>query len=104
MSGEREEHAREVSSLAEARDTLQEKLREMEGEREKKGEVSPGDERSRELLDCVEEMNRKTSASLVETKEKTKVSCSIKFKCYIQQMAHTQSRTRVKSSKRVGAS
>ena len=84
MSKEREEHAREVSSLTEARDRLQETLRGIGGWEEREEgegeEVSAGDERSRGLLEQlgrVEEMNRKTSASLKETMEKTKVSCKM---------------------------
>ncbi|CAI8014549.1 Janus kinase and microtubule-interacting protein 3 [Geodia barretti] len=79
VSKEREEHAREVSSLTEARDQLQEKLRGVGGWEEREEgegeEVSAGNERSRELLeqlDRVEEMNRKTSGSLKETMKKTK--------------------------------
>ena len=84
MSKEREEHAREVSSLTEARDQLQEKLRGVGGWEEREEgegeEVSAGNERSRELLEQlgrVEEMNRKTSGSLKETMKKTKVSCKM---------------------------
>lgn len=81
---EREQHTREVASLTETRDQLQEKLREREEREEaEEGEEvaggSGGGERSRELLKQlgrVEEMNRKTSARLRQTKEKTKVSCN----------------------------
>ena len=80
---EREQHTREVASLTETRDQLQEKLREREEREEGEGEEvaggsGGGGERSRELLEQlgrVEEMNRKTSARLRQTKEKTKVSC-----------------------------
>ena len=81
---EREEHTRDVSSLTEERDQLQEKLQEVswkreegEGKEEEGSAVGGGGERSREQLleqlGLVEEMNKLASGDVRGAKEKAKV-------------------------------